>query len=172
MWEFLDWNMACMLCSLADDFYDFPDLLNGNPDVAPWIWHGPRTLKLCASSLDFSVPRWVVCYVGKWSPMKYIHVSWNFATVVDYKFCGFLKNWKWEHIYLISRIGEPVLFSVQNSNCFNFLLLKNSGVFGSVHFWWWWHVSAENDMHVHTQVLNGYQNSLVMLRFVDNEIVE
>jgi len=27
--------VACVLCSLADDFYDFPDLLNGNPDVAP-----------------------------------------------------------------------------------------------------------------------------------------
>ena len=104
--------------------------------------------------------------------MKYIHVSWNCATVVDYKFCGFLKYWKWEHIYLISKIGEPVLFSIQNCNCFNFLLLKNSGVFGSVHFWWWWHVSAENYMHVHTQALNAYQNSLVMLRFVDNEIAE
>jgi len=39
---------------------------------------------------------------------------------------------------LISRIGEPNLFSVQNSNYFSFLLLKNSGMFGAVNFWCCW----------------------------------
>jgi len=142
------WNACCVAWQMI--FMIFL-IYSGNSDVAPWIWHWPRTLKLRAFSLDFSVPGWVVCYVGKWSPVKYIHMYLEILPqwwIIN--FVGFCKIENENTVVcLISRIGDPDLFSVQNSNCFSFFLLKNSGVLGSVHFWCWWHVCAWNYTRTH-----------------------